>query len=271
MNYKLLKWYTILLPTFLIGGFEFIRHLFLLPYLSMEAGNFLITGLTFVLAALFASWMFRTIQRINERLSAERSRRAVYEERERLARELHDGIAQTLFFLGVKLKQGRLEEARSAVSDIEGHVRQAIFNLRQGSETQSLFRTRVTRWLAEWSLFTNIEVEQEVQVPDPFLTPSEEVLLFGVIQEAFTNIRKHANATHATLTLRAGEEGDWELVIGDDGRGFDPQAANGGRYGLAMLAERAAKLDAKLDIRSAQDGEHRGTELRLHHSKGGTQ
>lgn len=268
MNYSLLKWCTILLPTLLIGGFEFIRHMHLLPYLSMEAGNVVITILTFLLSAVFATWMFGTIRKINERLIAEQARHAVYEERERLARDLHDGIAQTVFFLGVKLKQGHLDEAKSAVADIDRHVRQAIFNLRSVPDAESSLHKRINKWLAEWTLFTNIEVTQDIRIPENFFTPAEDILLFGIIQEAFANIRKHAEADRAELVLQALPGGGFELTICDDGRGFNPEQTASAKYGLSMLRERAAGLGAELSIGKHPGG--RGTQLTLRKSQGGT-
>lgn len=113
---RTLKWLTILLPTLLIGGFEYVRHDFLLDSLSMETGNLYITLLTLLMSFVFATWMFKRIARMNDTLAREQAKRAVYEERERLAEELHDNIAQVLFFLNVQLTKGQISEAREAVS-----------------------------------------------------------------------------------------------------------------------------------------------------------
>lgn len=130
LSLRTLKLFTIMPPPVLIGGFEYIRHDFLLGVLSMETGNLYITALTLLLSYLFATWMFRRIGRTNERLAAEEAKRAVYEERERLAQEPHDNIAQILFFLNVQARKGQIDEARSAVSELDHQLRQAIFNLR---------------------------------------------------------------------------------------------------------------------------------------------
>lgn len=108
MSYRTLKIIAILLPPLLIGGFELIRHSVLLDNLSMDVGNYLITILTLIISYVFTTWMFKNIEENNQRLTAEREMRAVYEERERLAKELHDNIAQTLFLLKVNLKKGKL-------------------------------------------------------------------------------------------------------------------------------------------------------------------
>jgi signal transduction histidine kinase len=265
MTYRKLMIFTALLPPILIGGFEYIRHEYLIPYLSMEAGNFLIFVITFVLSLLYAWWMFRTIDRLNGRLVEERARRAVYEERERLARELHDGIAQTLFFLNVKLKQGRIEEAQKAVAAIDNHVRQSIFNLRTHPEQEGSLTRRLHKWLSEWSAMSGIEVEEELDpAADHLYTPHQEVLIFSIVQEAFQNIRKHARAKHAALHLTTDSSGGWQMSVTDDGSGIGDTAVDARKYGLTMIAERAHSLGAAFEIVPRSPS---GTELRLTHQK----
>lgn len=263
MTYQTLKWLTILLAPFIIGGFEFLRHGLLLGYISMEAGNYYITFLTFILSYIFANWMFRTIKGMNQRLAEEQARRAVYEERERLARELHDNIAQTLFFLNVKLKQGKIEEAHSAVCDIDHHVRQAIFNLRSLPQGESSLKQRLSKWLNEWSTLSGIEIVSNIDIPQTYFSPGEEVRIFGIIQEAFANIRKHAKAQQANISLTAFPEG-WRLWIGDDGIGLTTDMMKPNKYGLSMMQERASQLGASFEVRTREKG---GLEIILIQSK----
>lgn len=251
MNYNKLKLFAILLPTFLIGGFEFIRHEFLLSYLSMEAGNIFITFLTFIISFLFATWMFQTIERMNQQVSEEKTKQAVYEERERLARELHDNIAQSLFFLNVKLKQGALDEVKLAVNEIDTNLRQAIFNLRSTpNDTLGYFPHRLKKWLEEWSVVTGIDVQVKMEIKDESFSPREEVQIFGIVQEAFTNIRKHSQATESVFRLVSGEEG-WQLSIKDNGIGFQNAGSGNKHFGLAMMKERAKKLEATIEVLSS--------------------
>jgi signal transduction histidine kinase len=264
MSYRTLKIFTILLPTILIGGFEFIRHQLLIRYLSMEEGNFLITLLIFILSFAFATWMFRLIQQTNEHLAQEQARRAVYEERERLARELHDGIAQTLFFLNIKLKQGHIEDARRAVSTIDNDLRQAIFNLRPLREGDRTFFARLEKWLSEWSALSGIEAEVQIEQPDFSFTENEEMYLFAIIQEAFSNIRKHADASLAALCFAADTEG-WRLIITDNGKGFDGAPISVEKYGISMMEERATRLKASFSVAKRKSG---GTELVIKQTRG---
>ncbi len=266
MSYRIFYWLTVLVPTVTIGGFEFVRHDFLLPYMSMETGNVYITLLTLLLSFLFATWMFRTIERMNAKIVEEQARRAVYEERERLARELHDGIAQSLFFLNVKLRQGQLDDARVAVSAIDNHVRQAIFNLRSLPEEGSL-EQRLEKWLTQWSALSGIDASYELTIKDNFFTPAQEVQLFGIIQEAFANIRKHSQAKHSWLQLTTTDPGSWTLAIEDDGVGMPASSEESKKYGLSMMKDRAKQLQATIEIRTRESG---GTAIILTSQTGGT-
>ncbi|MDR6553714.1 ATP-binding protein [Paenibacillus qinlingensis] len=255
MSMRKYKLFTILLPVMIIGGFEYIRHEYLLRYLTMEAGNFTITVITLFLSYLFASWMFSSMERSNEQILHSEARRAVFEERERLARELHDDLAQTLFFLNVKLRQGDIEEAKAAVSEIDNSLRQAIFNLRTPPEEGTSFGQRIQTFLANWKLVSGIHLQVTVQIEEDSFTPSEEVQLFGILQEAFTNIRKHSMATDATFHLEATPD-RWRLHVTDNGCGMqlDSDTDTGNKknttYGIDLMQKRASELGAALELRS---------------------
>jgi len=264
LTYRTLKWFTILLAPLIIGGFEFIRHTLLLRYIPMSAGNYYITILTLMLSFIYATWMFRAIENINQRLSEERATIAVYEERERLARVLHDSIAQTLFFLNIKLQQGQMEEARFAVSEIDHQVRQVIFNLRSLPEEGASLNTRLRRWLEEWAILTGIEIAPEIEIPLAFFSSNEEVLFFAIIQEAFTNIQKHAGAKRVEIAFDTRADG-WRLRIADDGTGIAASVDRTKKYGISMMQERAARLGAACNLRNGEQG---GLEICLTSCKG---
>lgn len=257
MSYRSLKIMAILIPPLLIGGFELIRHHALLHKLSMTTGNYLIILLTLAVSYVFSTWLFKMIDEKNQRLATEREMRAIYEERERLAKELHDNIAQTLFLLKVNLKKGKINEANGLVNSIDSHVRQAIYNLRMNPTDMMSFPKRVENWLNEWSTVSGIEARVSVQMEEGYFTPSEEVQLFGIVQEAFTNIRKHSKAKTAIFTLSTSHDG-WEMSIEDDGIGFSPIDVPFNQYGLVMLKERVHKIDAVIDIHSESK---RGTKI----------
>jgi two-component system nitrate/nitrite sensor histidine kinase NarX len=248
MSYRFLKLSTILIPTLLIGGFEFLRHtVMLLREFSMAEGNYFITILTFFVSYAFSTWMFRTIEEKNRRILSEREVRAIYEERERLAKELHDNIAQTLFLLKVYLKKGKITDAQGLVNSIDSNVRQAIFNLRISPTEKTYFSKRMEKWLDDWSTVSGIDVKSSIQLTKDYFNPTEEVLLFSIMQEAFANIQKHSEADCVTFGLHT-MKNHWELKIADNGKGFSTTEIPNDKYGLAMLKERANKINGEMVI-----------------------
>ncbi|MFQ5882192.1 MAG: HAMP domain-containing protein [Candidatus Methylomirabilales bacterium] len=191
---------------------------------------------------------------------------AVLEERERIAREMHDGLAQALGSLLFKIRGAALADlpdakARGALHELEEIAEEAYTEVRQ-----SIFglRTRVTRslglipTLAEYlhDLSKQSGIVIDLQVPDEAairLSFQVEIQLIRVIQEALTNVRRHAQARCAWVSFRVqGEE--LEVVIGDDGRGFDlaeVQARGRGHFGLQTMRERIQAGGGKLDIETA--------------------
>ncbi|RDU38873.1 sensor histidine kinase [Neobacillus piezotolerans] len=249
MSYRYLKLASILLPTILIGGFEFMRHGVFLDHFSMETGNYIITLLTFLISCIYTVWLFRVIEVKNNRITKEREIHAIYEERERLASELHDSIAQSLFLMKVHMKKGKLKEAGALTNSIDTQLRQAIFNLRLTPDEGTTFAKRIQHWLDNWCIVSGIDASAEINIDEDFFSASEEVILFGIVQEAFTNIQKHSAASSSSLTL-TGQNGGWELLIEDNGKGFKPDELMHGHYGLTMAKERAEAISASLDIRS---------------------
>ena len=163
--------------------------------------------------------MFKTIKEQNNRISSEREIRAIYEERERLAKELHDNIAQTLFLLKVHLKKGKLNEAQNLVNSIDSNLRQAIYNLRASPSEHVTLSKRIENWLDDWNTVSGIDLKLSISINENYFTPAEEVQLFSLIQEAFTNIRKHSDAKYEILHFET-HPNEWKLIIVDNGRGF---------------------------------------------------
>jgi nitrate/nitrite-specific signal transduction histidine kinase len=258
-----MKLLTVLIPTLIIGGFEFFRHSVIHHHLSMETGNYLITVLTLIISYTFASWMFKTIEMKNQRISTEREMRAIYEERERLARELHDSIAQTLFLLKVYLNKGKNKEANSLVNLIDTQLRQAIFNLRMNPADHVNFSNRIQNWLEDWITVSGIDIDSDIQLTESYFTPAEEVQLFGVIQEVMINIRKHSEANVVIFKFHTSNT-EWELLIEDNGRGFNKEDIGSNQYGLTMLKERSEKLNFILEIDTKVN---RGTKIILRGNK----
>ena len=193
-------------------------------------------------------------------------RRAALEERTRLSRELHDGLAQDLWL--AKLKIGRLvatpdlgPEARAVCDELTGAIdagladaRQAVMALRLGSEPAVSLRELMARYVDDFADRFGLRAEFECEDELPRLTPRAEAELLRIVQEALNNVVRHADAT--VVRVRAGVvDSHVELVVGDNGSGFEPSEVREGSFGLASMRERALIIGGELTIDSRpQDG-----------------
>lgn len=190
--------------------------------------------------------------------------RATAEERTRLAREIHDGMSQELWY--AKLKQSRLaaleelpREAKQLADEVAGAIESALSEARQAilalrpAEGAS-FAQVVSRYVEDFADRFGIPAESGIDAVGERLPTRHQAELLRILQEALTNVRRHADATRVRVALEPTERG-LQLVIADNGRGFDPAQAASSRYGLRGMRERAAIIGAELRIESApQDG-----------------
>ena len=196
---------------------------------------------------------------------------AVVEERERIARELHDGIAQVLGYVNTKsqaidghLARGNVDEARVQVAELGAaaravyvDVREAILGLRSpiepGQGLGAAAQAYAQRVAADALFALDVDITDETR--DLRLDAEAEAQVYRIVQEALTNVRKHASARRVRMSMAvAGDQLD--VQIDDDGRGFGPHAATGdvARYGLRSMHERAAAIGATLDVRPGWRG-----------------
>jgi signal transduction histidine kinase len=193
---------------------------------------------------------------------------AAMQERERIAREMHDGLAQALAVLHLGLLRLRdraaAEGSTQTAEDLGGliattdrayeEVRQSIFGLRtMVSRGLGLIPT-LSEYLHEYSARNGISVVLESPGDRPnHLPPATEVQLVRIVQEALANVHKHAGAMHAWVRIR--EQDSWiQVTIEDDGHGFDPgtpASAARRHFGLQVMRERAEGLGGKLEIDTA--------------------
>lgn len=204
----------------------------------------------------------------NAELKAEIEFNSIMAERSRLAREIHDGLAQTLGFLKLQAAQmenflaskdiTRLQNSLSmtykVLSDAYLDVRQAIDDLRITPGSEGL-ESWLKETCTEFEENTGLKVNLAGSPPAEKLSPEIQVQLIRIIQEALSNIRKHAFASQAWIEYR--QQKDQFLVeIRDDGRGFHPDELPGvSKYGLQGMHERSDMIGAELSIISApQEG-----------------
>ena len=203
----------------------------------------------------------RALRRANEevlRLRGADLARATAEERSRLAREIHDGLSQELWF--AKLKQARLlsgselagearhlaEEVASAIESALAEARQAIMALRPSEE--STFSQALERYVGEFSDRFGIPAECRLQAEANHLPANTQAELLRIVQEALNNVRKHADATQVQVETFETEAG-MRVTVADNGRGFSTDSPTSG-YGLHGMQERAALIGATLRVES---------------------
>ncbi|MEW6636556.1 MAG: GAF domain-containing sensor histidine kinase [Actinomycetota bacterium] len=204
------------------------------------------------------------------RLADESGRLGALEERNRLAREIHDTIAQGLTAAALQLESADAlldadrEKARTAIeralsltrSNLE-EARRSVLDLRaaplEGRPLAKALRSLVDRWETETGVTARL---LSVNAARP-LPPGVEVALYRICQEALNNVARHADAGRATVRLVATPE-RVSLAVEDDGRGFDPSRVPEGRHGLLGMRERAEALGGTLAVRSAPG---RGTKV----------
>jgi signal transduction histidine kinase len=190
--------------------------------------------------------------------------RAAADERAHLARELHDGMSQELWY--AKLKQGRLlalpdivgtarelaGEVASAIESALAEARQAILALRPAEGGS--FAEVVQRYVADFSDRFGIAAECRCDTNGERLSPRAQAELLRIVQEALANVRKHADATLVRVDLAESADG-LELRVTDNGRGFATDQVGRAGYGLSSMEQRAAVIGGSLTIDSReQDG-----------------
>lgn len=196
---------------------------------------------------------------------------ATLEERERIARDLHDGIIQSLYGTGlglldcIRLIETAPGDARQrlekTIDDLNGVIREVRSTI-VGLEADALQRTSLTEAISDFvlrmSLNGSLTVELDLDPDcDTLLTREQAGHLFQLCREAFLNIVKHANATTVNVGLTP-QDAMVRLDIRDDGRGFDPRVRAGGGFGLKNIEARARRIGGASKIASTPG---RGTRI----------
>ena len=276
MSLTRLKWTTIILPIVFLVVLQTCTIYLLEPHLGNIQGHVVASALVAVGVLLFSSIVFsvldrmqREIVRQHEQLMEDERRMAVLEERERLAGEMHDSLAQVLGYVHLKaqsikrvLARQDVTKAEEEVEDIASlaheaylDVREAILGLRETVSPAGGIAGTLRQYLQKFSRQAGIGAELEVQGDEaPQLSPEVEVQLVRVIQEALTNVRKHANADRAWVRIRR-HNGEVNINIEDNGQGFDPALirANGQRFGVRIMRERVESVGGRFEIESSPD------------------
>ncbi len=187
--------------------------------------------------------------------------RGAAEERERIARDIHDTLAQTLAGLvllseraGRQARDGRTDAATETIATIEQTAREALAESRAlvarmaavpaDDALAAAIERLAARFRAEVGLAIDVEVAAGV-----VLDREQQVVLLRCLQEALANVRKHARATVVSVTVAPDGDG-MRMTVRDDGVGFDPSAARTG-FGLDGISDRATLAGGDVEVESA--------------------
>ena len=253
-----------------------LTHVFLSQF--TERFTWVLQGhnLTLLIVYTLFSFVVATVPyRINLNIRRRIEREAIIEERRRIAREIHDGVAQSLSYLNLKTKSvsdlltskdtvqalTELNEIREVVQDTYEDIRESIDQLSTEIRSISIL-TALGNYVNEFSSNNGIPVEFKVSKPFAQLSPVVELQLLRIVQEALTNVRRHAMASGVELTL-SNTRDEVEMIIKDDGQGFKLEELERyapGYHGLTIIKERAEGLGGNLFITTAPG---QGTEVKI--------
>ena len=222
-----------------------------------------------VVASFLIAWL---PYMININASQTIRRQAILSERSRLSREIHDGVAQSLGIVHLKVDLLRqtiasreMSQALSQVTEVKGlieeaqqEVKAAIDELRTSAEGKQGFVPTLARYATEFTQTYGIRCELRVADGQVTLPLPAEVELLRIAREALSNVRKHSAASMVEVTFESKKD-CVEMTIKDNGAGFDTRAGFQG-HGLAVMEERVLSLGGELAIATSPG---RGTEVKV--------
>lgn len=198
----------------------------------------------------------------NSQLYGRLESQAVLEERNRLAREVHDGVAQALGFYNFKVQQvqrllerGNLAEAKSALQELRSgsqevyqEVRRMVQDLSRVGEQANDLVGLLRSYCNSFGTRTGLDVSLEL-APAAELLPDAQVELFRVVQEALNNAHRHARAHRVCVALSGGADGV-TLTVEDDGAGLPPGRTPDNHFGLRIMRQRVESIGGQLHVES---------------------
>jgi signal transduction histidine kinase len=208
------------------------------------------------------------------RLHEQVGRLAVLEDRQRIAMDMHDGVIQSIYAVGLQLEvaealvgdgdsegagghlRGALDQLRTVIGDIRAYIRDLRPEGFQGNSLAAELERLVADFTAATRVACSLIADKDA---DAALTAAARLALLQIAREALSNAVRHGRATQVHVHL--GNTGpDLLLMVRDNGLGFDPARARSGGYGLRNMRERAEALGGGLEILPAPES---GTELRV--------
>jgi signal transduction histidine kinase len=258
-----IKWLSSLLAALIIGIIEFVRHQFL-HVISMDWGNLIVAAATGVLVLVYFQGVFALLENLYKKLQREREETAVLEERYRIARDLHDNVAQTLFFLHVKINEvekslqeqgaelAAVGEIKEAIKMTDEDIRKYIFILQNDVRDQVILLAAIRSYSEKYQEINGIKVKLEVIGDiENSLSQTVKSRIVSIFQELLANVRKHAAADQVYVKLAlVGEE--FSLRVSDYGTGFVKKTKEANRlsFGLKNIEADVRAIGGTLNVMS---------------------
>lgn len=207
-------------------------------------------------------------KKIEQEIMKQHRKLAAAEERERMARDMHDNLGQVFGFINLQAQGIRQELVNAGVTSVShkldklvsvsqtahNDIREYIRSARNSEALEKDFIYALKNNISSFEEQTGLKVELFIsdRLMREDLNPNSRVNLLNIIREALNNIRKHADAEHVKVTLEIEGERLY-VVVKDDGKGFDINSrinANNSKFGLHIMEERAVEIGGKIDISS---------------------
>ena len=268
----------------LTGLIIWVQALNLGRSVTLSANLFLIGAVVIGWAALLALWM-RTIMRestarkrlieqleaAQEELAAVERQSGILQERQRMAQEIHDTLAQGFTSIVMQLEaaeqalpegltsvQSHIHKARDTARTSLAEARRLVLALRPKSLEESTLPDALKREAERWTENTGIKTDFAVTGDPIILHPEAEVSLLRAMQEGLSNVHKHAQAREVSVTLSFMDD-QVALDVHDDGQGFDPHNETsssdqgGGGFGLQVMRQRVGQIGGEVLVESSPE------------------
>lgn len=261
------KYWIILLLSFTVSYliFTLFQTLFLCSAKTSATitQNSLGTATLSTIIAMFCIF----IKEIEDKLQLEQNSKklAVIEERNRLARELHDSVSQNLFGISLNLNiikqlipvhpektMTMVDQLQEMVEEIQAEMRLMIYELQPAALLEKGFFEAIESLIELFRVRYRLEISYRLDGEGDSLNSPEQLTIYRVIQESLNNIIKHAHADKVELFLKL-HNGHGELLIHDNGKGFDiTKAIDDGHFGIQGMIERFETIKGKISFDSKQ-------------------
>jgi signal transduction histidine kinase len=235
----------------------FSRYLLVPPQLIRALIGLVIAGTTIRVLEIFDLETSRQIETMKQQ-------QLLADERERIARELHDGTIQKVYTAGLLVRSaqnlvmaetplaGRLATAVGVLDDAIGDLRQNLVQLHAPLQSQQPFKDALEKLVTDPRFSSLVDVALDLDLPaSETLTPERTVHVLAIVQETIANIIRHANARHIQVAAHCVGE-NMQLMIKDDGIGISDKVVEG--HGMRNMRDRAALLHGHLVVERMEKG-----------------